>query len=314
MSGEAGALQTAKDKINDLLDAAQKGAIVPVRLPGQIEEIASLLEQATSEHKAAEAAAASAAAAPDDAESDSYHEDEAEFVGHAVHELNTPLTSIRGYVDMVTSVGELNDMQTQFMGVVKTNTRRMESLLSDFRYMNKLRHGVLRAEPKMDTFKNIAMKVEKKLQKRADDLNRELEFDIPQGLPLLEVDSEWLGIALVKLAENGLQYSEEGEGKVTVTGEADGNTLIIKIIDNGIGMSDEELAQLGTLYFRGEDDRVREFKGSGLGVPLAYGMLDLIGADVAVESTPGEGSTFIVRLPLALPRDDESTDNKLYFR
>lgn len=295
MSAEAGALQTAKDKLNDLLDAAQKGAIVPVRLPGQLEEIASLLEQAEQEQQAA-AEEATRAAAPDDADADSYHEDEAEFVGHAVHELNTPLTSIRGYVDMITSVGELNDMQTQFMGVVKTNTRRMESLLSDFRYMNKIRHGVLRAEPKMDTFKNIAMKVEKKLQKRAETLNRNLEFDIPQGLPLLEVDSEWLGIALVKLAENGLQYSAEGEGNVTVKGEADGSTLIIKIIDNGIGMTDEELAQLGTLYFRGEDDRVREFKGSGLGVPLAYGMLDLIGADVDVESEPGEGTTFIIRI------------------
>lgn len=296
MSGEAGALQAAKDKINDLLEAAQKGAIVPVRLPGQIEDIASLLEQAEQEQQAAQEEAARAASAPDGDDSESYHEDESEFVGHAVHELNTPLTSIRGYVDMISSVGELNDMQTQFMGVVKANTRRMESLLSDFRYMNKIRHGVLRVEPKMDTFKNIAMKVEKKLKQRADDLNRELEFDIPQGLPLLQVDSEWLGIALVKLAENGLQYSEEGTGKVTVTGEAEDSTLIIKIIDNGIGMTDDELAQLGTLYFRGEDDRVREFKGSGLGVPLAFGMLNLIGADVSIESEPGDGTTFIIRI------------------
>jgi two-component system phosphate regulon sensor histidine kinase PhoR len=294
MSAEATALQTAKDKVNDLLEAAQKGAIVPVRLPAQIEEIANLLQKAEKEQKTAEAEAARAASAGGDDADDAV--DEAEFVGHAVHELNTPLTSIRGYVDMVKNVGELNDMQTQFMGVVKTNAQRMETLLSDFRYMNKLRHGVLRAEPKMDTFKNIAMKVEKKLQKRADELNRELEFDIPQGLPLLEVDSEWLGIALVKLAENGLQYSPEGEGKVTVKGEADGNTLVIKIIDNGIGISEDDQARLGELYFRSEDDRVREFKGSGLGVPLAYGMLDLIGADVEVDSEPDEGTTFIIRI------------------
>ena len=202
MSAEAGALQTAKEKVNDLLEAAEKGAIVPVRLPAQIKEIVNLLQQAEKEQKAAEAEAVRAASAGSDSDD---AVDEAEFVGHAVHELNTPLTSIRGYVDMIKSVGELNDMQTQFMGVVKTNAYRMETLLSDFRYMNKLRHGVLRAEPKMDTFKNIAMKVEKKVQKRAGELNRELEFDIPQGLPLLEVDSEWLGIALVKLTENGLQ-------------------------------------------------------------------------------------------------------------
>lgn len=298
MVDDAGVLKQAQEKTQALLDAAKNGAIIPIRLPGQIEEIVQLLGKAEEAHKEALAtaeAAAKAAAGPSDMET--YIQDEAHFVAHAVHELNTPLTSIRGYSDMLGSMGELNDMQKQFLDVVKSNSHRMQTLLADFRYLNKLRKGVMPATPKMDTFKNIAMRIEKDLNPRAEELNRTLELDIPQGLPLLNLDGDLLSTALVKLTENALQYSPKDTGKVTVSAAADGSTLVVKIADNGIGMSEEELSQLGTVYFRGERDEVIEYKGSGLGIPIAYGMIELLGGTIAVESKVDEGTTFTVKLP-----------------
>jgi len=289
MSGDVAALKEAQQKVKQLLEAAETGAIIPRQLPGQIEEIAALLNRTDDAIQAA-----SAAAIPPDIEA--YMQEEAHFVGHAVHELRTPMTSIRGYTDMIGQMGELSDMQKQFLDVIKTNAHRMETLLADVSYINKIRKGTLKLQPKMDLFKNIALKIEKDLKKRADALNRKLEFDVPQGLPLLNVDSELLGVALEKLVENGLQYSPEGEGIVRVSGSADGNKLLISIEDNGIGMSEEELARLGTIYFRGENDFVREYKGSGLGIPIAFGMLELLGATVDVESAPGNGTTFTISI------------------
>ena len=294
MSGDGGALKEAQSKASALLDAAKNGAIIPIRLPGQIEEIVTLLTQAEEEQKAA-AAEAAKAAMPADMES--YIQDEAHFVGHAVHELNTPLTSIRGYSDMLGSMGELNDMQKQFLDTVKQNSLRMQSLLADFRYLNKIRKGVLEPNAKMDVFKNIGQKIEKDLKARAEELNRQLEIDIPQGLPMLNLDGELLGIALVKLVENGLQYSPEGEGKVTVTARGDGSTLVVTIADNGIGMSEEELSRLGEVYFRSDRDEVNVYKGSGLGIPIAFGMIELIGGTVDVQSKLDEGTTVTVRVP-----------------
>lgn len=282
------AMQDLRDKLNELLENAKTGNIIPVRLPGQVEQIISAVDAAEEEHKEA-----LAKAMPEDMEG--YMEEEAYFVGHAVHELRTPMTSIRGYSDMLGQMGELNDMQKQFLDVIKTNSLRMESLLKDVSYINKIRKKTLQMNPKMDMFKNMAMRLEKDMSKVAEDNNKALVFEVPDGLPLLNLDSELLVVAIEKFIENSIRYTKD-DGKITVSGSADGSTLVVEVKDNGIGMSEEDMAKLGTIYFRSDDDHVREFKGSGLGIPVAFGMLEMMGAEHAVESTLGEGTTVTVRI------------------
>ncbi len=293
MSGDVNALQEAKQKLNELLEAAKSGAIIPIRLPGQVEEIANLLNQAEDAHEA-ELKTAKSQSGPADMQQ--YLEDEAYFVGHAVHELNTPLTSIKGYSDMLGSMGELNDMQKQFLDVVKNNVKRMQGLLSDFRYLNKVRKGTYAPEPKMDMFANVSGVVKKELDPLAEELNRTLEFDVPSGLPYLNADTHLLSIALTKLTENAIRYCKEGEGVVKVSASGEDGYLVIKIADNGIGMTEEEQAKLGEIYYRGERDEVIAFKGSGLGIPLAYGIIELVGGTVEVESEVDKGTTFTIRI------------------
>ena len=291
---EQNALAQARAALDDLLEAARTGQIIPIRLPGQIEAIAEQLSNAQEQHQEALADAKRQAAVPGDM--GAYMEEEAYFVGHAVHELRTPMTSIRGYTDMLGSMGELNDMQKQFLGVVKTNVKRMEGLLADVSYMNKIRKDTLKIDEKMDLFKNIALRVEKAMQPVAEELKRKLVFDIPDGLPLLTTDGDMLALAINKLVENGLRYSEEETGQVTVKGAAEGSTLVITVTDNGIGMSDEDLTHLGEIYFRSDNDHVRQFKGSGLGIPIAYGLVEKLGGTIDVESTVGEGTTFTIKI------------------
>jgi signal transduction histidine kinase len=286
------ALQAARAQIAELLKAARTGAIIPIRLPGQIEAIETLLAKAEEEH----AEELKQNSAPPSLEE--YMKDQAAFISHAVHELRTPMTSIRGYTDMLNTpaMGELNEMQKQFLDTVRTNARRMEGLLSDVSDINKLRAGTLRLNQKMDMFKNVAMMVEKQLAATAVDMKRKLTFDIPQGLPLLNTDGEMLVKVLVKLVENALRYSPEETGEVKVSGAADGSNLVITVEDNGIGMTPEELAQLGTLYFRGENDVVRAYKGSGMGIPIVFGLIKLLGGEIFIESESNKGTKFTIRL------------------
>jgi cell cycle sensor histidine kinase DivJ len=170
----------------------------------------------------------------------------------------------------------------------------------------KLKAGVLRTSVKMDMFKNIAQMVEKQAQPLTEELGRKLTLDIPQGLPILNVDGDLLAKALYKLVENGLRYSgappaddSEGEtsaGEVIIRGAGDGSNLIITVSDNGIGMTPEELDRLGSIYFRSENEYVRSYKGSGLGIPVAYGIIHLLGGTITVISTPGVGTTFTITL------------------
>lgn len=289
---ELKALTEAQAKLTDLLAAARNGTLIPIRMPGQIEEITALLAQVQVEHD--KTLAESAAAAPTDLEA--YMKEEAYFVGHAVHELRTPMTSIRGYSDMMGSMGQLTDMQKQFLGTIKINARRMESLMIDVSTINKLRKNTLKLSPKMDMFKNIAMRLEKDMMPLATELKRTLTFEVPSGLPILNIDSDLLVQALSKLIENSLRYSPAENATVTVSGRAEDKQLIITVKDNGIGMTAEEIAQLGTIYFRSDNDTVRDFKGSGLGIPIAYGLIKKLDGTISVESKHGEGTTFTVSL------------------
>ena len=289
------AMQQAREQIKELIEAAQTGAIIPIRLPRQLEELGQSLDEAEKAHQEDFDALKKLPGG----DAGTIIMENAEFLKTAIHELRTPMTSIRGYADMLNSPsmgGELTDMQQQLLQVIRTNSRRMESLLSDMSYINKIRANILPLNNKMDMYKNIALMMDKQAQPLAEDLNRALEFITPDGLPLLNTDGELFAHAMSKLIENGLRYSPEGSGKVTVSAEADNGTLIVKIIDNGIGMSDEELGHLGELYYRADNDIVRMFKGSGMGIPIAYGILELINATVAVESELEKGTTFTISL------------------
>jgi signal transduction histidine kinase len=292
--GESGmsqdALAQARALLEELTEAARKGAIIPIRLPGQLEAIAQALA------KAQEPGSAQGNTPTGDIAA--FMKDEAEFVSHAVHDLRLPLTSIRGYSDMLGTpgMGELSAMQQQFINTIKVNSRRMEALLTDVSDMAKIRARTLKMTPKMDMFKNIAMMVEKNVRAQVQELNRNFVVDIPQGMPLLNVDGELLAKALTKLVENALRYTPQDDNEIKLTGAADGSTLHMLVQDNGVGMTPEEIAKLGTLYFRGDNEVVQNHKGSGLGIPIAYGIIELLGGQVAVASRPGQGATFTVTM------------------
>lgn len=285
------ALSQTRTLVDELLEAAKTGAIIPVRLPGQVEAIANALAEAESE---AEANSQGDSASPD---MEAFLKQQAEFISVAIHELRVPMTSIRGYADMLNTpaMGELSDMQKQFLDTIRTNAKRMETLMTDVSDMSKIRGGTLKLGQKMDMFKNIAMRVEKEMMPLAEEMGRKLTIEVPQGLPILNTDGELLAKALNKLVENALRYTHEN-GEVTVTAEAEDKSLRIKISDNGIGMTEDEMNQLGTIYYRADNEYVRSYKGSGLGIPIAYGIINLLGGKVSVESQPEQGTTFTVTL------------------
>lgn len=217
----------------------------------------------------------------------------ASFVSVMVHEIRVPMTSIKGYSDMLAKnvVGELNEMQTQFVETIRSNVERMEHLVSDISDISKIRSGRLRLETKMDTYKNIAMQVEKDTADLAAEHNHTLTFDTPQGLPVLNLDGARLAQVITKLVQNALRYTPPG-GTITVRAEdVDGN-LKVSVIDTGVGMTEDEQAHVGELFWRADNEHVRSFKGHGLGLPIAIGLIELLGGEFFFESEADKGSTF----------------------
>ncbi len=221
-----------------------------------------------------------------------------QFISIMVHELRKPMTSIRGYSDMLSKnvVGELNDMQMQFATTIRNNVISMERLVADISDLVKMRVGRIRAEPKMDMAKNILLEIEKAAREQAVEKSHEVVFEVPDGLPLLNLDSTRVKQALHKLVENAIKYTEDG-GKVTVTASKVEGGLEIRVKDNGVGLSPEELERLGELWFRGDDPVVTNQKGYGLGIPIVQECMKLVNGRLFYESEKGVGSTFGIFLP-----------------
>lgn len=220
------------------------------------------------------------------------------FVSIMVHEIRKPMTSIRGYADMMDKrlVGELNEMQGQFIATIRRNVISMEKLVSDLSDYTKMRTGRIKAESKMDMAKNILLAVEKETKELATEHKHELVFEIPDGLPILNLDGSRAKQALIKLVENAIKYTPEG-GHIIVRAQPVEGGLEIVVKDNGVGMTAEELARLGELWFRGDDELVTSTKGYGLGIPIVLECLRLAGGRLFYESEKGVGSTFGVFLP-----------------
>jgi len=222
-----------------------------------------------------------------------------EFISVMVHEIRKPMTSIRGYADMLHKklMGELNDMQTQFVGTIRNNIISMEQLVTDISDISKLRAGRIKPTAKMDTFKNIIMQLEKDFTEVAAARQQSLSFDLPQGLPLLNLDSGLFEKSLRKILDNALKYSPEGTGKIRLAASGDGPRLAITISDNGVGMSAAELERLGELFFRGDNEVVAQTKGYGMGVPIAKACLALLGGNITWASTKGGGTVCTIHVP-----------------
>jgi signal transduction histidine kinase len=279
-------LDQARERVRKLRESAEG------ELRQELDAIDRLLEEAAQTNGADEVAELRARL-------DEVVQTTAKFTSVMVHEIRIPLTSIKGYTDMLAKhvAGPLNEMQQQFAETVRSNVSRMESLIADVSDASKLYAGRIKLDPKLETYKNIAQKVEKDVAELAAAREQTLTFETPSGLPLLNVDGERLAQALRKLVTNAIQYTPEG-GEITVKAEAvNGGRLKVSVIDNGIGMAPDELAHVGERFWRSEDERVREVKGHGLGLPIAIGLIELMNGEFFFTSERDKGSTFGFVLP-----------------
>ncbi len=222
-----------------------------------------------------------------------------EFVSFTVHEIRKPMTTIRGYSDMLVKK-LISDpaMQDQFMGTIRNNVISMDNLLSDISDMTKMTTGRMVAEPKMDMVKNISMKLEKEFTEKAEARKVKLSFDIPSGLPMLNLDSGRVEKALSKLIDNAIKYTHEGQGEVVVSARGENGKLRITVSDNGVGISDHDQQRLGELFFRGDQELVLQTKGYGMGIPIALECMKMVNGELTWESAEGKGSSFSILIPV----------------
>jgi PAS domain S-box-containing protein len=226
-----------------------------------------------------------------------------EFVATVSHELRTPMTSIRGYVDILLmgAAGELNDQQSNFLGVVQNNTERLNILVNDLLEVSRIEAGKValslqRVEPAA-----LAQEVIAEFRQSVADEGRNLPIQLQHPDSDLAVlgDAERIRQVLQNLLSNAYQYTHDG-GQVDVTVIADGAFVQVAVSDSGVGIEADDFERVFERFYRGEDPLVLASAGSGLGLSIVRYLVELHGGKIWVNSSgaAGEGSTFAFTLPV----------------
>jgi two-component system phosphate regulon sensor histidine kinase PhoR len=225
-----------------------------------------------------------------------------EFVANVSHELKTPVTSIKGFVETLRE-GDVDDPDDakRFLDIIARQTARLDAIIEDLLCLSRLEQGsgetlgTLGVYPLCRPLAAAALNC----QMHADARRSTIRVACPDGLQA-RIDPQLLEQAVVNLIENALKYNDEGTS-VRVSAEAVGDVVEIRVADDGRGIEARHLPRLFERFYRVDKARSRQAGGTGLGLAIVKHIVQFHDGSVDVESTPGEGSVFILRLP-AEPR------------
>ena len=237
------------------------------------------------------------------------NEAKSEFVSFVAHELKNPMTSIKGYTELLSAgaVGPINEMQTNFLNTIHTNVERMSTLVSDLNDNAKIEAGRLRLDYKAVDVPDVVEEVIRSTRRQIEDKKQELRLNVPDTLPQIWADRTRIIQILTNLVSNAHKYTPEG-GKITVGAEVVANQWEpssavqvehIWVKDNGIGISAEDQKKMFGKFFRSDDEKAREVPGSGLGLNITKSLVEIQGGKIWFESEYRKGTTFHFTIPVA---------------
>lgn len=221
-----------------------------------------------------------------------------EFLAHMSHELRSPLNAILGFTELLLSTN-LNDHQTDHLRKVQAAGRHLLMIVNDVLDLSKVEAGKLRIETTEFPLASVVKAATDTIAAAAADKDIELVVEIdPKLPPRYAGDPLRITQILMNYLSNALKFTSAGEIILSIAPDR-GNRLRFSVTDSGIGMSAEQVQRMFQTFSQAEDSTARLYGGTGLGLSICRQLASLMGGDVGVESTPGQGSTFWASLPLA---------------
>lgn len=234
----------------------------------------------------------------------SANKSKSEFVSIVSHELKLPMTSIKGYSDLMLAgaTGQLNENQVNFLTTIRNNVNRMATLVSDLADISRIESGNLRLEPRIVPVWDVIDEVVTLTKTQIEQKKQSISVDIPAELPKTWCDRTRLSQILTNLISNANKYTPEG-GIILVQALRVDGMIQVKVQDNGLGMTPEDQASLFSKFFRSADDKVREAPGTGLGLSITKNLIELQGGSIWFESEYRKGTTFFFTVPVYSEQD-----------
>ena len=220
-----------------------------------------------------------------------------EFTANVSHELKTPLTSIKGFTEMLSSgmVASPED-QKRFITMIGVEVDRLIDLINDILKLSELESVAIDQCSERTDVLEVARETADLLAPAARE--GDVSLSVSGLSAVVAVPRSRVKELLLNLMSNGIKYTEKG-GKVDAAIQLKDNQAVITVTDNGIGIPAEAQSRVFERFYRVDKGRARKNGGTGLGLAIVKHIVQLYGGTVALKSEVGKGSTFTVKLPLA---------------
>jgi signal transduction histidine kinase/CheY-like chemotaxis protein len=219
-----------------------------------------------------------------------------EFVSTVSHDLRSPLTSIRGFVDLVEMVGPLNDQQKAFTAKIRKGATDIATLVEDLLDLGRIENGAAFEFEPIDLRAEIVESVDT-LRGQAVAKNQWLNMTLPETLSPVMGNRMRLGQVIKNLVGNAIKYTPD-QGQIRVWAEEQDEQLVVYVQDTGIGISADDQSKLFSKFYRIKSQETADIPGTGLGLAIAKSIVEKHGGRIWVNSELGKGSTFTFLLPI----------------
>lgn len=232
-----------------------------------------------------------------------------EFVADVSHELKTPITSIIGYTDTLLEGDYDKDTQNHFLNVISSESNRMAKLVTDLLTLSRFDTNKNKTEIAEIDLGELTKMCLEKLKPEIKKKRHKVECFVTADVPLVKVDKFGIERVILNILTNSIKYTKEN-GNIKIYVGFVYNDAYIKVIDNGIGIPEEDLPRIFERFYRVDKARTRELGGTGLGLSIAKEIIEQNNGSIDIKSALGKGTEVVIRIP-AKTRDSVENEEKI---
>jgi len=218
-----------------------------------------------------------------------------DFVVNVSHELRTPLTAIKGFME---TLGESVDKKNRrYVEIVLRHTERLINIVKDLLALSELEESRIKLEVENVNLEKLLKNVITIYENEIKNKKLKFVFESEKKLPAIKGDSYRLEQMFINLIENAIKYTDKGEIRVTLKSE--NKEVKLEVKDTGVGIAEEHLTRIFERFYVVDKSRSRKLGGTGLGLSIVKHIVLLHKGNIDVKSTPGEGTSFVITLPVS---------------